>query len=114
MNDLIVRYERLIPAKAPKRMIVTHVSFELVGDMRKRIDNGWIDEVVMVGPAACTGWRVLVNRNVSFRTRTAVDDQDEVAQNQAMARIVPAETKTLYLVRPSGLTTVVPVLGRAA
>ena len=64
---------------------------ELISEMRHKIDRGLIDEVVLVGPATCTGWRLLVDRVVDFVHRTPIHDDDQIEQNQAKYRIVEAE-----------------------
>jgi hypothetical protein len=88
MQPLIVRYERKAPGYSSGRAIVRIPLERSVEGLRQPIEEGRINEVVIVGPEACTGWRLSVNRPVRFIERATQSEQDAIEQQQAAFRIL--------------------------
>lgn len=91
MTPVNVRYERRIDSFRKGRWQMRTVTPQAISALKKKIESGEIEEVVLVGPNVATGWRVGVSREVRFLERPSVDEQDAAAQAQASLRIVQME-----------------------
>ncbi|HEX8551046.1 MAG TPA: hypothetical protein VF681_05765 [Abditibacteriaceae bacterium] len=94
LKPLTVRYTRATPAAvalpgvAVVRMNVpVHKRTTLLVRLREQINAGEVNEVLIVGPGACTGWRIYVDRAVNFIRDKPEGALHESEQDQAAYRI---------------------------
>jgi hypothetical protein len=105
MNPLIVEYPRGGKASydESKTLYVSVLSAELFEAWRKSIDDGSIDRVVLCNPSVCTGWRIRVDRRVSFHERPTSTAEDARLQEMAKYRVLQRDRMVPESVSPYNL-----------
>lgn len=104
MKPLLVEYQSRAPAQVPQTtLVIRMLSAEMFEPWKKAINTGMIDQVIIAGPAVCTGWRIFVDREVKFMERPILGEQDAIAQRQAQMRIVTRGEMAVETISPYNL-----------
>lgn len=97
MKPLTVRYMDMAPSDRPddRAVFVREMSESGAAILRDLIESNIIDEVILIGPGVCTGWRISTPcRDVQFvPARGPKTPEYEIRERQAKHRIIGRNRK---------------------
>jgi hypothetical protein len=105
MNAVVVEYPYAGKTSydQPKTLYVSVLSAELFERWRELINDGDVDRVVLCNPSVCTGWRIRVDRKVSFHERPTSSAEDARLQEMAKYRVLQRDHMIPESVSPYNL-----------
>lgn len=83
----VTYYPRSTPRAEPGLLRIDRAALLHMDDLQSKINGHVVNRVALLGPAVCSGWRLLVRRPVQFVSSWEVGGDDHYRHEEVQARV---------------------------